>query len=104
MPKLKPRRVPLSVYIVQVVLYCLLSILNNKAFSYLIPMPVHIVFRSGSPIISMLMGRIFLRKRSGDALDSKPHYSPIFQIYNSTGSICGPRDSGSHIYHPLWHK
>jgi len=62
-PKFKPRQVPLSVYIVQVVLFCLLSILNNKAFSYFIPMPVHITFRSGGLVISMLMGRIFLRRR-----------------------------------------
>ena len=62
-PKLKPRQVPLSVYIVQVVLFCLLSILNNKAFSYLVPMPVHIIFRSGGLVISMLMGRILLGRR-----------------------------------------
>jgi len=62
-PKLKPRQVPLSAYIVQVVLFCLLSILNNKAFSYLVPMPVHIIFRSGGLVISMLMGRIFMNRR-----------------------------------------
>lgn len=62
-PRFKPLRLPLSVYIVQVVLYCLLSILNNKAFAYLIPMPVHIIFRSGGLVISMLMGRILLKKR-----------------------------------------
>ncbi|KAF9782356.1 UAA transporter [Thelephora terrestris] len=62
-PKLKPRQIPLSVYFVQVVLFCLLSILNNKAFSYFIPMTVHIIFRSGGLIISMLMGRTLLNKR-----------------------------------------
>jgi len=62
-PKLKPRQVPLTVYIAQVVLFCLLSILNNKAFSYLVPMPVHIIFRSGGLVISMLMGHIFLGRR-----------------------------------------
>ena len=62
-PKLKPRQVPLSFYVVQVVLFCSLSILNNKAFSYLIPMPVHIIFRSGGLVVSILMGRIFLGRR-----------------------------------------
>jgi len=62
-PKLKPRKVPLSVYIVQVVLFCLLSILNNKAFSYLVPMPVHIIFRSGGLVVSILMERILLGRR-----------------------------------------
>lgn len=62
-PRLKPRRIPLSVYIVQVGLFCLLSILNNKAFSYLVPMPVHVIFRSGGLVVSILMGRILLGKR-----------------------------------------
>lgn len=62
-PKLKPRQVPLSAYIAQVILFCLLSILNNKAFSYLVPMPVHIIFRSGGLVVSMLMGRILLGRR-----------------------------------------
>lgn len=61
--RFKPLRLSLSVYIVQVVLYCSLSILNNRAFAYLIPMPVHIIFRSGGLVISMLMGRILLKKR-----------------------------------------
>lgn len=62
-PKFKPRQVPLSVYIVQVALFCLLSILNNKAFSYYVPMSVHIIFRSGGLVISMLIGRILLGRR-----------------------------------------
>ena len=62
-PMFKPRKVPISVYIVQVVLFCLLSILNNKAFSYLVPMPVHIIFRSGGLVVSMLMGRVLLGRR-----------------------------------------
>jgi len=70
-PKLKSRQVPLSVYIVQVALFCLLSILNNKAFSYLVPMPVHIIFRSGGLVISMLMGRILLGRRLAVLLASE---------------------------------
>ncbi|KAA1465939.1 UAA transporter [Dentipellis sp. KUC8613] len=55
-PCLKPRRIPLTPYIIQVALFCIVSLLNNAAFAYAIPMPVHIIFRSGGLIISMLMG------------------------------------------------
>ncbi|KAI0251466.1 UAA transporter [Lactifluus subvellereus] len=37
-------------------LFYFVSLLNNLAFGYSIPMPVHIIFRSGGLVISMLMG------------------------------------------------
>ena len=42
--------------IVQVGLFYSISLLNNLAFGYSIPMPVHIIFRSGGLVISLLMG------------------------------------------------
>ena len=55
-PRLLPRRIPLTSYLVQVGLFYSISLLNNLAFGYSIPMPVHIIFRSGGLVISMLMG------------------------------------------------
>lgn len=55
-PKLKPRQIPLKAYILQVILFYVLSLLNNAAFAYKIPMTVHIIFRSGGLIVSMVMG------------------------------------------------
>jgi len=55
-PRLLPRRIPLIPYLVQVGLFYSISLLNNLAFGYSIPMPVHIIFRSGGLVISMLMG------------------------------------------------
>ena len=63
LPYLKPRRIPLTRYLLQVVLFYALSLLNNVAFSYDIPMPVHIIFRSGGLMISMIMGRFVLGRK-----------------------------------------
>ncbi|KAI0052636.1 UAA transporter [Auriscalpium vulgare] len=62
-PHLKPRRIPITPYLLQVGLFYLISLLNNAAFAYRIPMPVHIIFRSGGLVISMTMGWLILGKR-----------------------------------------
>ncbi|KAN0060579.1 golgi uridine diphosphate-N-acetylglucosamine transporter [Thecaphora frezii] len=63
LPHLRPRAVPLSRWIVQVAFYFSTSLLNNMAFACHIPMPVHIVFRSGGLVINMILG-YFVQKRS----------------------------------------
>ncbi|KAF7328996.1 Udp-n-acetylglucosamine transporter [Mycena venus] len=62
-PRFKPHRIPLTPYLVQVALFYLISLLNNAAFSYRIPMSVHIIFRSGGLVISMLLGWFISGKR-----------------------------------------
>ncbi|KAI0069274.1 UAA transporter [Artomyces pyxidatus] len=62
-PRLKPRRLPLTPYLIQVGLFYFISLLNNAAFAYNIPMPVHIIFRSGGLVISMLMGWLISGKK-----------------------------------------
>ncbi|KAK7471200.1 golgi uridine diphosphate-N-acetylglucosamine transporter [Stygiomarasmius scandens] len=61
-PRFKPRRIPLTPYLIQVALYYLVSLLNNAAFAYRIPMAVHIIFRSGGLMISMTLGWLFAKK------------------------------------------
>ncbi|KAF8147489.1 hypothetical protein B0H34DRAFT_637561, partial [Crassisporium funariophilum] len=51
----QPRRVPISNFLVHVVLFDLVSLLNSAAFAYRIPMAIHIIFRSGGLTISMLL-------------------------------------------------
>ncbi|OCH84581.1 UAA transporter [Obba rivulosa] len=63
LPRLKTRHVPVRLLLLQALLLCLVSLLNNAAFAYHIPMPVHIIFRSGGLVISMLMGRLILGRR-----------------------------------------
>jgi solute carrier family 35 (UDP-xylose/UDP-N-acetylglucosamine transporter), member B4 len=55
-PRLKPRKIPLAPYLTQVGLFYLISVINNAAFGYHVPMAVHIIFRSGGLIVSMLLG------------------------------------------------
>ncbi|KAH9894093.1 UAA transporter [Cubamyces lactineus] len=62
-PRLRPRRTPLAPYLAQVALFYAVSLLNNAAFGYAIPMSVHIIFRSGGLVISMLMGWLLAGKR-----------------------------------------
>ncbi|KAG9219459.1 hypothetical protein CCMSSC00406_0005353 [Pleurotus cornucopiae] len=62
-PRLKPRVIGLPPYIAQVFLFYSISLINNAAFAYKIPMAVHIIFRSGGLIVSMLMGWLISGKR-----------------------------------------
>ncbi|CAE6422571.1 unnamed protein product [Rhizoctonia solani] len=54
--RFKPLRIPLSRWLVQVVLFLVTSLLNNAAFKYSIPMAVHIIFRSGGLVVNLLLG------------------------------------------------
>lgn len=62
-PRLKPRQISLAPYTIQVAIYYGLSRLNNAAFAYNIPMTVHIIFRSGGLVVSLLLGWILLKRR-----------------------------------------
>lgn len=63
LPRLKQRNVPVYRWLVQVVFYLSTSLLNNMAFAYNVPMPVHIVFRSGGLVINMLLGYLVQHRR-----------------------------------------
>ncbi|PPQ83639.1 hypothetical protein CVT25_006245 [Psilocybe cyanescens] len=62
-PRFRPRRVPITAYLIQVALFYLISLLNNAAFAYNIPMAVHIIFRSGGLMISLIFGWLISKKR-----------------------------------------
>ncbi|CAN7941711.1 unnamed protein product [Ixodes pacificus] len=46
-----------------VVMFFLVSVANNNALSYDISMPLHMIFKSGSLIATMLLGIILLKRR-----------------------------------------
>ncbi|KAJ3512919.1 hypothetical protein NLJ89_g3243 [Agrocybe chaxingu] len=62
-PRFRPRKIPITIYLVQVTLFYLVSLLNNAAFAYRIPMAVHIIFRSAGLVITMLLGWLISNKR-----------------------------------------
>lgn len=56
-------QVPFGAWLVLVMMYFLVNVINNYALSYNIPMPLHMVFRAGSLLVNMLMGIFILGKR-----------------------------------------
>ncbi|KAI9838707.1 MAG: hypothetical protein M1819_005021 [Sarea resinae] len=53
---LKPNAVPLSRWMVSILLFFAISVLNNFAFGYNISVPVHIILRSGGSVTTMALG------------------------------------------------
>ncbi|CAE6511802.1 unnamed protein product [Rhizoctonia solani] len=62
-PSFKPRKIPLSVWSLQVVLICTTAILNNLTFRYKISLSIQIILRSAGLIVSMALGYFFASKR-----------------------------------------
>jgi len=60
--RFKDRKVPLSKYGVLVLLFFVVQTLNNKAFAFDISIPLHLVFRSGSTMASLLVGSVYLNR------------------------------------------
>uniref|UniRef100_A0A1Z5L212 Ribonuclease Oy n=1 Tax=Ornithodoros moubata TaxID=6938 RepID=A0A1Z5L212_ORNMO len=55
--------VPLRHYVALVVMFFVVSVANNLALSYDISMPLHMIFKSGSLIATMLLGMLLLQRR-----------------------------------------
>ncbi|XP_015927734.1 UDP-xylose and UDP-N-acetylglucosamine transporter [Parasteatoda tepidariorum] len=55
--------VPLKNYLVLVIMFFATSVLNNWALNFDISMPLHMIFKSGSLVTSMLLGMLILKKR-----------------------------------------
>ncbi|KAF4968211.1 hypothetical protein FZEAL_10420 [Fusarium zealandicum] len=59
-----PNKVPLSRWVINIVLFFTINILNNHAFSYDISVPVHIILRSGGSITTMVAGYLYGKRYS----------------------------------------
>ncbi|XP_049750617.1 UDP-xylose and UDP-N-acetylglucosamine transporter isoform X2 [Elephas maximus indicus] len=55
--------IPIRYYAVMVTMFFTVSVVNNYALNLNIAMPLHMIFRSGSLIASMILGIIILKKR-----------------------------------------
>ncbi|XP_030756332.1 UDP-xylose and UDP-N-acetylglucosamine transporter-like [Sitophilus oryzae] len=58
----KPK-VPLKDYLTLVAFFFVTSVVNNWAFNFNIPVPLHMIFRAGSLIANMIMGIWILKKK-----------------------------------------
>ncbi|XP_069485724.1 nucleotide sugar transporter SLC35B4 [Ambystoma mexicanum] len=55
--------IPIRYYAVMVAMFFAVNVVNNYALNLNISMPLHMIFRSGSLIASMVLGIIILKKR-----------------------------------------
>ncbi|KAK7078598.1 hypothetical protein SK128_012095 [Halocaridina rubra] len=55
--------IPVKNYLVLVVMFFIVNVSNNLAFSFKISMPLHMIFRSGGLIANMIMAIIVLGRR-----------------------------------------
>ncbi|KAK7437545.1 NST UDP-N-acetylglucosamine transporter [Colletotrichum acutatum] len=61
---LQQNKVPIRRWIINIVLFFSINVLNNHAFSYDISVPVHIILRSGGSITTMVAGSLYGKKYS----------------------------------------
>ncbi|PNY29292.1 Uncharacterized protein TCAP_00793 [Tolypocladium capitatum] len=59
-----PAKVPMRHWLVNIVLFFSINVLNNHAFSYDISVPVHIILRSGGSITTMMAGYLYGKRYS----------------------------------------
>ncbi|XP_052213649.1 UDP-xylose and UDP-N-acetylglucosamine transporter-like [Dreissena polymorpha] len=55
-------KIPMKVYAVMVSMFFVIQVINNMSFRYNIPITLHIIFRAGSLLASLLLGVIILKK------------------------------------------
>ena len=61
---LKPNRVPIRRWLVNILLFFTINVLNNHAFSYNISVPIHIILRSGGSITTLVAGYLWGKRFS----------------------------------------
>ncbi|KAI0398407.1 UAA transporter family-domain-containing protein [Xylariaceae sp. FL0594] len=61
---IRPNRVPIQRWLINIVLFFSINLLNNHAFSYDISVPVHIILRSGGSITTIVAGSLYGKKYS----------------------------------------
>lgn len=59
-----PRKVPLRRWLINILLFFSINVLNNYAFNYDISVPVHIILRSGGSITTMGAGYLYGKRYS----------------------------------------
>lgn len=55
--------IPINEYLILVVMFFTVNVVNNVAFAFRISMPLHIIFRSGGLIANMIMAILVLRRK-----------------------------------------
>ncbi|CAK7211094.1 golgi uridine diphosphate-N-acetylglucosamine transporter [Sporothrix eucalyptigena] len=61
---IRPNKVPIKRWLINIILFFSINVLNNHAFSYNISVPVHIILRSGGSITTMVAGFLYGKRYS----------------------------------------
>lgn len=61
---LKPNTIPIHRWLIQIILFFSVSVLNNFAFGFHISVPVHIILRSGGSMTTMVIGWLWGKRYS----------------------------------------
>ncbi|KAK0122281.1 golgi uridine diphosphate-N- acetylglucosamine transporter [Cadophora gregata] len=61
---LKPNHVPIKRWLINILLFFTINVLNNHAFSYNISVPIHIILRSGGSITTIAAGYLWGKRFS----------------------------------------
>ncbi|KAN0110362.1 UAA transporter family domain containing protein [Hyaloscypha variabilis] len=61
---LKPNKVPIRRWLINILLFFTINVLNNHAFSYNISVPIHIILRSGGSITTLAAGYLWGKRFS----------------------------------------
>ena len=60
----KQNRVPIRRWLINILLFFMINVLNNHAFSYNISVPIHIILRSGGSITTLAAGYLWGKRFS----------------------------------------
>ncbi|KAH7725527.1 UAA transporter [Aphelenchoides avenae] len=55
-------KIPLKAYLPVVLTFFFVNVVNNQALNFHVPVPLHIIFRSGSLLTSLIMNRLLLKR------------------------------------------
>lgn len=72
--------IPISKYVTMVVFFFSTSVVNNYALNFNVPMPLHMIFRSGSLVANLVLGMIILKRRY--------QLSKYLSVFMITAGIC----------------
>lgn len=61
---LRPNHVPIRRWMINILLFFTINVLNNHAFSYNISVPIHIILRSGGSITTLAAGYVWGKRFS----------------------------------------
>ncbi|KAF2078256.1 hypothetical protein CYY_000446 [Polysphondylium violaceum] len=57
------RKIPMKIYLLMILVFFSVSVLNNLALDYDIALPFHMIFRSSSMISTVVIGTLFWKKK-----------------------------------------